>query len=213
MALVIGVISQKGGVGKSTISRALATEYARNGWEVKIADFDLSQGTVTSWNADRMTMQVQPTVSVEQFSTIEKLKKVSNQYDLVVIDGAPASNRQTLSIAQFSDFLILPTKTTLDDLRPQVKLAHELVSEGIEEERISFVLSMVGKSQAEVEEAQKYIQQANYRCIGIIYQKDSIGQAHDQGRAANETPFKSVNDNVDVMVQNINDAMKAKGVL
>ena len=38
MTVMIGVVSQKGGVGKSTISRLVAREYAAAGWTVKIAD-------------------------------------------------------------------------------------------------------------------------------------------------------------------------------
>lgn len=45
MTLMIGMVSQKGGVGKSTMSRLVAREYAAAGWEVKIADLDVSQGT------------------------------------------------------------------------------------------------------------------------------------------------------------------------
>jgi len=41
MALVIAVVSQKGGVGKSTCARLIAREYAQAGWNVKIADLDL----------------------------------------------------------------------------------------------------------------------------------------------------------------------------
>ncbi len=40
MNLIIGVISQKGGVGKSSIVRALAREAANNDINVKIADLD-----------------------------------------------------------------------------------------------------------------------------------------------------------------------------
>ena len=212
MALVIGVISQKGGVGKSTLSRAIATEYARNKWDVKIADFDLSQGTVTSWNSDRMANGFEPQLSVEQFSSVSSLKKQNDNYDLIVIDGAPASNRQTLDIAQFSDLLILPTKTTLDDLRPQIKLAHELYKKGIKENRMVFVLSMVGKSEAEVIGARNYIEEAGYRCIGHVSQKDSIGQAHDLGKSANETSFKTVNSGVDALIQQVVDYMKEIGI-
>jgi chromosome partitioning protein len=203
MALVIGVISQKGGVGKSTLSRAIATEYARNAWTVKIADFDLSQGTVTAWNSERMANGIDPTVSVEQFSSVRSLEKQFDNYDLIVIDGAPASNRQTLEIAEFSNILVLPTKTTLDDLRPQIKLAHELRKNGISLKKIGFVLSMVGRSTGEIDGAVEYIEEAGYKCFGIILQKDSIGQAHDSGRAANETPFKSVNDTVDKVIQDL----------
>lgn len=212
MSLIIGVISQKGGVGKSTLSRAIATEYARNDWSVKIADLDLSQGTVTHWNADRMAHNIEPRISVEQFQSIKGLEKQKEYYDLIVIDGAPASNRQTLDIARFSNLLILPTKTTLDDLRPQIKLAHELRKNGINQAQIVFVLSMVGKSVGEVEGAKEYIEEAGYGCIGMIFQKDSIGQAHDSGRAANETPFKSVNESVDEVIQKVVDHIQAINV-
>ncbi|MCP9237899.1 ParA family protein [Lewinella sp. JB7] len=212
MSLIVGVISQKGGVGKSTISRILAAEYARHDWDVKIADFDLSQGTVTSWNADRMANEVKPQISVEQFSSVSSLVKQKGHYDLIVIDGAPASTRQTLDIANISQLLVLPTKTTLDDLRPQIKLAHELRKSGVGKNKILFVLSMVGESKSELENAQMYIEEAGYICAGAIYRKDSIGQAHDTGRAANETPFKSVNKTVDQLVQSIVDQLQQVSV-
>src|SRR5215467_13387540 len=40
MAIIIGVVSQKGGVGKSTIARLVAREFAAQGWQVKIGDLD-----------------------------------------------------------------------------------------------------------------------------------------------------------------------------
>src|SRR4051794_37335074 len=40
MVVTIGVISQKGGVGKSTVARLIAREFAQAGWNVKIADLD-----------------------------------------------------------------------------------------------------------------------------------------------------------------------------
>ncbi|MBA3922086.1 MAG: ParA family protein, partial [Nostocaceae cyanobacterium] len=53
MTLQIGVVSQKGGVGKSTIARLLAREYAAAGWDVKIADLDIAQATSTNWKQRR----------------------------------------------------------------------------------------------------------------------------------------------------------------
>lgn len=203
MALIIGIVSQKGGVGKSTLSRALASEYAKNEWEVKIADMDLSQSTVTNWNKDRLRNDIQPRIYVEQYSSIKDVEKQSSKYDLTIIDGAPASNKQTLNIAKLCDFIILPTKVTLDDLRPQIKLAHELRKNNIKRAEMGFVLSMVGKSNSEATGAREYIEEAGYNCLGVIFQKDSIGQAHDMGKAANETPFASVNASVDTLIQSI----------
>lgn len=43
MASVVAFVSQKGGVGKSTLARALAREAAAGGLRVKVADLDTQQ--------------------------------------------------------------------------------------------------------------------------------------------------------------------------
>ena len=48
MAAVIAFISQKGGVGKSTLARALAAVCAQAGLEVVLADLDPRQQTLIS---------------------------------------------------------------------------------------------------------------------------------------------------------------------
>ncbi|MBL7817884.1 MAG: ParA family protein [Saprospiraceae bacterium] len=203
MALVIGIISQKGGVGKSTLSRLLAVEYARNEYNVKIADMDLSQGTVSEWNRVRMSRDFTPLISVEQFNSVSEAMKQGKNYDLIVFDGAPHATRMTLDIAQRSDFIIMPTGVTLDDLRPTIRLAHELVSKGISAQKIGIILSRVGASQNEINGAKRYITEGGYFVLGVIPEKTSIGQSHDIGKAANETAFKTINDNVDELIQAI----------
>lgn len=197
----IAVLSQKGGVGKSTISRLFAVEYAKNDWSVKIADMDLSQGTVTEWNRIRMESGIEPKIAVEQFMNVRDVLKQDEYYDLVIFDGEPHSTKKTLEIADVSDFILLPTGVTIDDLVPTIKLAHELKKNGIDKKKIGIALSRVGDSQAELEGAKEYIHDAGYFYLGFIQEKTSIGQAHDAGRAANETPFKSVNQTIDAFVQ------------
>src|SRR5437588_724414 len=63
MATVLGLISQKGGVGKSTLARLVAREYAAAGWNVKIADLDVSQGTSFNWQARRLQRAIEPAVA------------------------------------------------------------------------------------------------------------------------------------------------------
>lgn len=43
--MIISLINQKGGVGKSALARALSVEFARNGWRVHAADLDRAQQT------------------------------------------------------------------------------------------------------------------------------------------------------------------------
>lgn len=203
MTQIIGIISQKGGVGKSTLARLLAVEYARNEFEVKIADMDLSQGTVSEWNRVRMSKGLEPTISVEAFNSVTTALKKKDSFELLIFDGAPHATRMTLEIALQSDFVILPTGVTLDDLRPTIRLAHELVSKSVPIHKIGIVLSRVGSSANEVNGASRYIIEAGYAYLGVLPEKTSIGQAHDIGKAANETTFKTINEAVDKLIQNI----------
>ena len=157
MALVIGVVSQKGGVGKSTCARLIAREYAHAGWEVKIADLDVSQGTSFDWHVRRL--QLQPSVAVERFGTVEQALKARAHYDLLVMDGAPHSTVATLKIVEPSTLAVLPTGLSLEDLKPQVLLAHELVKKGIDKRKLVFALCRVGDSDA-LHQSVVYLQRA-----------------------------------------------------
>jgi cellulose biosynthesis protein BcsQ len=120
MAFLIGIVSQKGGVGKSTCARLIAREYANAGWVVKIADLDVSQGTSTEWKRRRDAHGIQPEVAVEPFRTVEQALRVAPHYDLLVFDAPPHSMAGTKEIARASDLILLPTGLNLDDLRPTV---------------------------------------------------------------------------------------------
>jgi chromosome partitioning protein len=67
MGIVVAFVSQKGGVGKSTLARALAREAAAGGLRVKVADLDIQQGTLVNWQRRRLATGQEPTVSVESF--------------------------------------------------------------------------------------------------------------------------------------------------
>lgn len=205
MALKIGIVSQKGGVGKSTLVRALAVEYARNGFSVKVADMDLRQNTTTKWNCIRMESSLTPSVAVEPFSNVKDVLKQEANFDLIIFDGAGHADSQTLEIAKASDLVILPTGVTRDDLVPQIMLAHELRKKGIEKKRLTFSLSRVGASSAEQEAAAEFISEAGYHYAGAIHERTSIGQCHDNGLAANETKYTSINHTVDQLIQSLGD--------
>ena len=65
MAQIVGFISQKGGVGKSTLARGLSREAAKNGLNVKLADLDTQQGTSVDWYRRRLDNGATPVFSVE----------------------------------------------------------------------------------------------------------------------------------------------------
>ena len=204
MTLIIGSVQQKGGVGKSTLARLIAREYAAAGWNVKIADLDIGQGTSFNWQARRLQQGIKPVIAVEQFGSVEQALKTASLVDLLILDGPPHSTAGTLRIAQASDLVILPTGLSLDDMQPAVLLAHELVKKRISKAKIAFALCRVGDSHLELMEAREYIGNAGYQVLaGSIPEKIAYRRASDPGRALTEGQFASLNERADRLAQSI----------
>jgi len=204
MSKKIGIISQKGGVGKSTVARGLAREYAKSEWQVLIADLDTSQSTSYEWNTRRLSNEVDPFISVQQFPSVDRTLKVADNYDLVLFDGAPHATRASEQIAQECDLVLLPTGSSKDDLDPQIRLGHELVKKGIERSKIHFVLCRVGTSEVEIEETIDYINVSGYEVIkGSVPEKTGYRRAMDEGKTITETSFASLNDRADEVIESI----------
>lgn len=194
MSIVVGVVAQKGGVGKSTLARMIAVEYARSGWNTRIADMDTSQSTARSWQLRRLQNDVSPEISVETFATVKRAMRTAEQYDLIVFDGAPAATKQTLEIAQTAQMTFIPTGIALDDLEPTVRLANELHTAGIPKEKIAIVLCRVGNSPVELQEARDYVGYTDFHLVEeALPDKTVYRRASDAGRALTETTHQSTN--------------------
>lgn len=210
MTLFIGTVSQKGGVGKSTLARLIAREYALAGWNVKIADLDIQQGTSFSWQARRLQRGVDPVVAVERFGTVGQAIKAAAGYDLMILDGPPHATMGTLQIAEASTLVVLPTGLALDDLEPTILLAHELTKKGVPAGRIVIAFCRVGDSESELAEASTYVRQAGYRHFAnVLPEKTGFRRASDEGRAPTETRFPSLNERAEAIAHEIADIIQA----
>ncbi|MEO0804207.1 MAG: ParA family protein [Cyanobacteria bacterium J06642_2] len=208
MTEFIGMISQKGGVGKSTLARLIAREYAAAQWDVKIADLDTSQGTSTEWKLRREENDLRYAVAVEPYRNVAQALKHADSFDLMVFDGPPHSMSGTLEIAKTSKLVVLPTGLSLDDLRPTIRLAHELVDKGISDEQIAFTLCRVGDRDNEIEEARTYIEKAGYLVIqGSIPEKTAYRRASDEGKAVSEVSYLSLRKRAEEVAQGIINLM------
>lgn len=209
MTYLIGVASQKGGVGKSAEVRAIAATYAAAGWVVKICDLDVNQSTSHTWNCRRLQAGIEPTLRVETFGSFaQALRSVDSELDLVVFDGAPHATTGTVEMARAVNLLILPTGTGLDDMEPTVLLANSLVEKGVPRERIAIALCRVGDSEKELVEARAYLTATPYHLLaGALYEKTAYRRAHDAGLAATETPHKSPREKAARHLQSIVDRL------
>lgn len=210
--LRIGLASQKGGVYKSAIARAIAATYAGAGWEVKICDLDIDQSTCHEWNLRRMQAGITPSIRVETFATFDKAFKTSNadEVDLVIFDGRPQATAGTVDMGRAVDLMILPTGLSLDDLRPTVRLANTLVEKhGIAPERIAFALIRGGDSDKEIVEVRNYLASTPYHLLaGTLHEKVLYRRAHDAGLAVTEVSHKGLKEQAGRLVQSVVDRLK-----
>ena len=210
MSYIIGMVSQKGGAGKSTLARLFARELAKDGFAVKIADLDTQQTTCTEWASDRAEANLAPEVQVQPFGNIKTALAEAGRFDAYILDGRPHSSQQTLEIAKAADLTVIPTGQTKDDLRPAVKLAHSLVDSGIDPGRIAFALVKTTNSEAELNAARAYLEQTDYTTLqGFLPVSTAYGIAHDAGKTVTETPHRSLNEKAERLAQSIINRLAA----
>src|SRR5258708_5918153 len=105
--MIIGVLSQKGGVGKSTISINLAATFARRGKRVILVDAD-PQGSSMAWSSARDAEPLFPVVGMAKPTLHKDLPEIARDYDFVVIDGAPRVNDLGRAAILASDIVVIP---------------------------------------------------------------------------------------------------------
>ncbi|EIU5460348.1 TPA: AAA family ATPase [Pseudomonas aeruginosa] len=203
MGYKIGLGSQKGGVGKSTLARGLGAAFALSGWSVMLADLDVKQGTATAWQQRRLRAGVTPDVPVQMFGNVATAIAKTTGADLLIFDGAPHATADTVAIAQAVDLMILPTGLSLDDLEPTVTLANTLADKhGIDAARIVFALCKIGSSAAELDEARAYLGKTRFVTLdGAIPQKPAFSRAMDAGLSVIETPYKGPREQAMQLIQ------------
>lgn len=201
-AQIITCLSQKGGVGKSTLARLIARTYASAGWSVKIADFNTKQKTSVDWVALRMVNSLEPQIAAEPFSSVKALSRET--HDLIVVDGKPDSDTSSLEAARVALLNVIPTGVTVDDLRPQVLFANELVTKGVKRERMLFVINQTIGSVAALRNAQEFIAAAGFRLAQTdLPAKTSYHNAQNVGAAVSETDHPTLNERAEALAAEI----------
>jgi chromosome partitioning protein len=202
-ATVVAFVSQKDGVGKSTLSRGLAREAAKSGLAVKICDLDTQQRTSVEWHRRRLNEGVEPAISVEAYKTADQALAQVVHYDLLIIDAPARASEATQKIAERASLIVQPTNPALDALGPAVLLFHELLKSGIPTARLVFALNHV-LTDAEEQAAREYLREAGYEVLsGFLPAKTSYRDAQNHGRCITETHYDALNAKADGLIQSL----------
>jgi chromosome partitioning protein len=207
MPIIVSFVSQKGGVGKSTLARALAA-VSGHFMRVRLADLDEQQETVLHWERAREQDGRRPPCEVAGYNNVGEAIAQSGDVELLVIDAPARTNRQILELAAYSHLVVQPTGASADDLRPAVLLFHELVKAGIPKARLAAAICRT-MSDTEEAAARAYMQAAGYSVLeGSIPEKPKYREAQNRGASITETTIAKLNQRADVLME----ALRSGGV-
>jgi len=165
----ISVIAQKGGPGKSTLAINLAIAAYLDGKQTVIADTDKQQ-TTNHWYQDRKKLGL-PLPYVRQCfpENISDFLKTaqSNGAEMVFIDTAPHSGPDSVGIAELSDFILIPCRPGLKDLRA-VKMTVDITR--LSGKPAVAVLNACKPRSPEPEKAERYLEK-----LGLTASPTRIG--------------------------------------
>ena len=191
---IVGVVSQKGGVGKSTLCNLIAREAAASGRQVKILDFDTKQMTSTDWVRARLERALEPEIAAEPVKNIDSALKHNRGYDIIVLDGAAGTPKRTAQLVGACDLIILPTGASRADLVPTLALARRVAELKLATGDLVFALCRIS-TESEATEARATIGRAGFETLeGELAERPGYRQAQNIGRSATETGFPSLND-------------------
>jgi chromosome partitioning protein len=116
----LSIISQKGGVGKTTLATALAVAAERDGKSAAVFDLD-PQASAAFWKDTRAGDS--PAVVVTPPARLGHMLKAAAESgcDLAIIDAPPFAKDIAFEAAQAADFILIPTRPAVLDVMAMTK--------------------------------------------------------------------------------------------
>ena len=120
--ITVCFVSQKGGVGKTTLAIHLATAMQASGRQTVVIDLD-PQTSAAEWKDARQDEM--PYVIAVPASRLTKALQTAqeNGAEIAILDTAPHSEGTTLDAARAADLILVPCQPSIMDLRAMRKTA------------------------------------------------------------------------------------------
>jgi len=114
MAIVVAILNQKGGSGKTTIATNLAHSLQLNNLNVALVDSD-PQGSARDWN-EMNGGSLLPVFGLDRETLPKDIESIKDSFDYIIIDGAPQISKLAAAAIKASDVILIPCQPSPYDI-------------------------------------------------------------------------------------------------
>lgn len=178
--MIIALVNQKGGVGKTTIAVHLAYWLSLQG-SVILLDTDVQQSS-SNWLTD---LKIPFSITDDAEDLLDLLPDLAKNYDVVIIDGPAGLSEMTKSILYGCDLALIPCKPSGLDTHSSSKILRMLsqaqrIRNG--NPKAALLLNQAIKGTILLKESVNFLSQADFPLLNtIIYNRQIISDAPGQG--------------------------------
>lgn len=113
--MIISLLNQKGGVGKTTLAVHISSGLAKRGHKVLLVDAD-PQRSALDWSESRQGDPLFPVIGLPTKTLHKEIPSHIANYDDIVIDGPPRVNELARAAIMAADIVLIPVQPSPYDV-------------------------------------------------------------------------------------------------
>lgn len=203
---VIALAASKGGVGKSTLTAALAVRAAEESPRVALVDLDPQLSLASWW--DRRGKPANPQLYEDIDSNIEAIEMIASEgWEYLFLDTPPSQIDRIEPAIFCSDFVVIPTRAGIMDVEA-IRVTEELCL--LHKKPYAFAINMAVPSAATASVAAQLRTNRRLLLEPYVTFRQSHSNAMFAGRSAGETRDGTAKREIDELWRSLQDAMTKK---